>query len=108
MQQFMRVDLAQTVEHADEHIADEAFGHLSAMTLDILVQGASPFELHHHVDRVVGAEKIQHPDHVRMQQPGERAAFLEKTLHAVAESGQILVRHLWLDLALLAQSERIG
>jgi len=39
------VHLAQAVEHAGEHPADEAFAHFAAVAVDVVVQGTAALEL---------------------------------------------------------------
>ena len=92
MQQFVRVHLAQAVEHAGEHAAHEALGDMSLMFLNKLLQRPAVFVLHHHVNRFIGAKKIQHADHVWVRETGQGAAFLEKTLHSVAKCTQVFGR----------------
>lgn len=106
--ELVRVHLAQAIEHAREHRADQHLLDLAAVLADVVVQGAAALELHDHVHRAVGAEEVEHPHHVRMHQLGERAAFLEEALHAVAEGEAVLLADLRFGLAFLAQGERVG
>ena len=78
----------------------------SCLHLDLLLQRAPALVAHHHVDGLVGAEEIQHADDVGMVDLGERAAFLEKALHPVAERGEVLDRARAHDVALGAQHQR--
>jgi hypothetical protein len=61
--------LAQAVEHLGKHVANEVLGHPGPVFLDQFLQGAAVLVLHDHVNRVVGAEEIQHADHVRVRKP---------------------------------------
>ena len=106
MQQLVRVHFAQAVQKVHEHVADQALRHLVLLHLDLLLQRAPALVAHHHVDGLVGAEEIQHPDDVGMVDLGERAPFLEKALHPVAERGEVLDRACADDVALGAQHQR--
>ena len=104
----MRVHFAQAIEQARKHRADQHLLDLAAVLLDVVVQGAAALELHDHVHRAVGAEEVEHAHHVGVHQLGERAAFLEKALHAVAKGEPVLVGDLGFGLSVLAQRERVG
>ena len=58
----------------------------------MLLQGLALLVFHHHVDRVIGPEEVQHLDHVGMADARQGAAFLEKALHAIAEGGLLVAR----------------
>jgi hypothetical protein len=100
--------LAQAVEQAAEHPAQEGLGQPAPMLADMVAQGAAGFEAHHQIDGAVGAEKIQHADHVRMVQPGERPPFLEEQLQAVVEVGLEFGRNGRVDFPFTAQGQGVG
>ena len=102
----MRVHLAQAVQQVHEHVAHEPLGHLVLAHLDLLLQRAAALVAHDHVHRLVGAEEVQHAHDVRVIDLGERAAFLEEALHAVAERRQVLGRARAHDVAFGAQHQR--
>jgi len=106
VQELVRVDFAQPVQQVHEHVPDEALGHLVLPHLDLLLQRAPALVAHHHVDGFVRAEEVQHADDVRVVDLGERPAFLEEALHAVAERRQVLGRGRAHDVALGAQNQR--
>ena len=97
---------AQAVQQLHEDLPDEALGHLVLAHLDLLLQRAAALVAHHHVDRLVRAEEIQHAHDVRVVDLGERAAFLEEALHPVAERREVLGRARADDVALGAQHQR--
>ncbi len=105
MKELVRVHLPQPVQEQREHVADESFLDRSAARVDVLLQRAPAFVAHHHVYGLVRAKEIQHPHHVRMRQPRERAAFLEEAPHAVAERRQVVVRNRGQRVALFSQRE---
>jgi hypothetical protein len=108
MQQPVCMHLAQAVEHLGEHVANEVLGDPGPVLLDQFLQGAPMLVLHHHVDRLVGTKKIQHPDHVGVRKAGQRPTFFEKAFHAVAESRQMIFADDRRRLSLTAQGQRIG
>jgi hypothetical protein len=85
VQQLVGVHLAQPVQQRDEGSADEALGELGVVFLDVELQGASAHVGHHHVARLVRAEEILDPHHVRVLDHRERPALLEEALEAVPE-----------------------
>ena len=107
VQKLVGVDFAQAVEHAGEHAANEALANAAFVFLDVVVEGSSPLELHHHVNGAVGAEEVEHAHDVGMDQLGERPAFLEKTLHPVAEGALMGLGHVGCDFAVTAQGQRV-
>src|SRR6266702_380259 len=88
-----------------EQVADESFLDRSAARVDVFLQRAPALVAHHHVYGLVGAKEIQHPHHVRMREPRERAAFLEEAPHAVAERRQVVLRNRGQRVALFSQRE---
>jgi hypothetical protein len=107
MQQLVRVHFAQAVEHAGEHAAHEALGNVTLVFLDELLQRPAMLVLHDHVNRVVGAKKIQHANHVGMRQAGQGAAFLEEALHAVAEGTEVFGGNDRVDFTARAQGQTV-
>jgi hypothetical protein len=63
---------------------------------------------HHHVDRIVGAEKVLHAHHVRMDDARQRPALFEKALQANAEHRQVGLGNAGREFARLAQREGAG
>ena len=100
--------LTQTVQHAGEHAAHEPLGQLAMVAPDMLLQGTAMLVFHHHVHRIVGAEKILHPHDVRVRQRGQGPAFLEKAFHAVAEGAQVVFGDDRAGLAMGTQGEGVG
>ena len=74
--------------------------------LDMLLQRAAALVAHDEVDRIVGAEEVEHAHDVGVRKVRERAAFLEKALHPVAEGGGVLLRDVGVERAVGAQRER--
>ena len=90
MQKLVRMHFAKAVQQVHEHMANETLGHLVLPHLDLLLQRAAALVAHHHVHGFVGAKEVEHAHDIRMIDLRERAAFLEKALHAVAERRQVL------------------
>ena len=107
MQQFVRVNLAQTIEQFGKYVADEVFGNHRPVLLNELLQRTPLLVFHHHIDRVISPEEVQHADYVRMGKLGQRATFLKKTLHSIAKGRHVLVTDDRFDSALATQSETI-
>ena len=108
MQQLVRMHFAQAVEQLGEHVAQEILGDHRPVLLDQLLQCAPVLVFHHHVDGVVGAEKVEHPNDVGVRKACQRAPFLEEALHPVAEGGHVLVADQRADRAFAAQGQRVG
>ncbi len=89
MQQLARMHLAQPVQQLGEGASQPALRQRRGRALQALLERAAALVAHRHVRGVVGAEKVQHPDHVRVRQRGEGAAFLEEALQAVAEARRV-------------------
>src|SRR4051812_29849592 len=105
VQELVRVHFAQPVQQLGEGPADPGLFHRAAVVHDVLLQRAAALVAHDEVDGVIRAEEVEHAHHVRMGQAGERAPFLEETLHAVAERRCVLFRHVRADGAVGAQHE---
>ncbi len=96
VQQFVGVYFAQARAHAHEDLADERFGQATAtrgQARNVLLQRVARFIGHHHVHRVVGAEEVQHPHHVRVGDQGQRPAFFEKAFQPDPEHRQVGFRN---------------
>ena len=108
MQQLVGVHFAQPVQQQGDDAADEVLPDAAAAVLDMLLQRAAALVAHYHVRRLVGAEEIQHPHHVGVAEARERFDLLEKTLHAVTESGQVLRGDRGQHIALVPERKRGG
>jgi len=78
------------------------------MLSDVVTQRLAGLETHHQIYGFVGAEEIQHANHIGVVQAGKRAAFFEKKLQAMIEVRLVLGRDVRRDLSLGAQRQRIG
>jgi uncharacterized protein (TIGR00255 family) len=108
MQQLVRMHLAQAVEQFGEYVAQKILGDDGAVLLDEFLQRPALLVLHDHIDRVVGAEEVEHADHVRMRELGQCATLFEEALHAIAEGRHVLVRDHRFDFTLAAQGQTVG
>jgi hypothetical protein len=93
VQNLVRMHFAQPLSNWMKTRAERFPASVLVLADDMPLQGFALLVLHHHVDGVVGAEKIHHLDHIRMANAGQRAAFLEETLHAVAKRGFLVDRN---------------
>ena len=107
MQEFVGMHFAQAVEQLGEHVAQEILGDDRPVFLDHLLQGAPMLVFHDHIDRVIGAKKIQHANDIGVRQAGQGAALFKETLHAVAKCRHVLVRDLRPDFAFAAQGQGV-
>lgn len=107
MEQLVRMHFAQAVEHLGKHVANEILGNHQATFLDEFLQRAAMLILHHHVDRIVGAEKIQHANHVGMGQLRQGPTFFKKTLHAITECRHVFLGNRRLDFAFRPQGQAV-
>jgi hypothetical protein len=85
MQDLVGMNLAQAIEQLDEHAAQEGLAHGLLQPGDMPLQGFSLLVLHHHVDRVVGAEEIHHLHHVGVADPGQGAAPRRRSISCRSE-----------------------
>ena len=108
VQQAMRMDLTQAVEHLGEYVADEVLGHHRPIFLNQVLQRTPVLVLHDHVDGIVGTEEIEHPDDIGVREAGQGPPFFEETLHAVAEGRQVFFRNDRCRSSFAAQREGVG
>ena len=111
MQQLVRMHLAQAAADIGKYLADEGLADPAAFGVaagDVLLQRVARFVGHHHVDGLVGAEKIEHPHDVGVGDQGQRPPLLEKALQTDAKHRQIGLGNHGNELARLAQSQGAG
>jgi len=94
--------LTQAREDPQAHRPDETLAQPPVLLPDVLQERAPFFILHHHVDGLVGAKKVEHPDHVGVVDARERPPFLEETLQPEEEGSLAIGQDLRLDIPFLA------